>query len=99
MFLNVEIDDRVCKQSVLRLKVQIQSIHKEWCVFQKLTRNLFLTLHGRNVHRQQQQLSKFLMCYNSSLLMLNAGPRGQFSRWRRSRKRFSVCSVLGCPDL
>ena len=31
--------------------------------FQKLTRNLFLTLHGPNVHRQQQQLSKFLMRY------------------------------------
>ena len=25
--------------------------------------------------------------------------RGQFPRWRRSRKRFSVCSVLRCPDL
>jgi len=31
--------------------------------FQKLTRNLFLTLHGHNVHRQQQQLSKILMRY------------------------------------
>jgi len=31
--------------------------------FQKLTRNVFLTLHGHNVHRQQQQLSKFLMRY------------------------------------
>ena len=31
--------------------------------FQKLTRNLFLTLHGHNVHRQQWQLSKFLMRY------------------------------------
>ena len=31
--------------------------------FQKLTRNLFLTLHGHNVHRQQGQLSKFLMRY------------------------------------
>ena len=30
---------------------------------QKLTRNLFLTLHGHNVHRQQRQLSKFLMRY------------------------------------
>jgi hypothetical protein len=29
----------------------------------KLTRNLFLTLHGHNVHRQQRQLSKFLMHY------------------------------------
>ena len=32
-------------------------------------------------------------------LVLTAGPRGQFPRWRRSRKRFSVCSVLRCPDL
>jgi hypothetical protein len=31
--------------------------------FQKLTRNLFLTLHGHNLHRQQRQLSKFLMHY------------------------------------
>jgi hypothetical protein len=31
--------------------------------FQKLTKNLFLTLHGHNVHRQQRQLSKFLMRY------------------------------------
>ena len=32
--------------------------------FQKLTRNLFLTLQGHNLHRQQQQqLSKFLMRY------------------------------------
>jgi len=30
-------------------------------LFQKLTRNLFLTLHEHNVHRQQRQLSKFLM--------------------------------------
>ena len=29
--------------------------------FQKLTRNLFLNLHGQNVHRQQLQISKFLM--------------------------------------
>jgi hypothetical protein len=29
--------------------------------FQKLTRSLFLTLHGHN--RQQRQLSKFLMRY------------------------------------
>ena len=30
---------------------------------------------------------------------LPVGPRGQFQRWRRSRKRLSVCSVLRCPDL
>ena len=41
----------------------IQDIHKRTVRFQKLKRNLFLALHGCNVHRQQQQLSKFLMRY------------------------------------
>ena len=31
--------------------------------------------------------------------LFTAGPRGQFPRWRRSRKRLSVCSVLRCPDV
>jgi len=31
--------------------------------------------------------------------MLTAGPRVQFPRWRRNRKRLSVCSVLRCPNL
>ena len=32
-------------------------------------------------------------------LVLTVGLRGQFTRWRRSGKRLSVCSVLRCPDL
>ena len=44
-------------------RVLIQGINKRMERFQKLTRNLFLTLHGHNVHRQQRQLSTFLMCY------------------------------------
>ena len=32
-------------------------------------------------------------------LVLTAGLRGQFTRWRRSRQRLSVCSVLRCPGL
>ena len=32
-------------------------------------------------------------------LMLTEGLRGQFPRWRRSRKRLSVCSFFRCPDL
>ena len=32
-------------------------------------------------------------------LVLTAGLRGQFTRWRRSRKTLSVFSVLRCPDL
>ena len=41
----------------------------------------------------------FSCATSSSLLMLTAGPQGQFPRWRRSRKRLSLCSVLRCPDL
>jgi hypothetical protein len=41
----------------------------------------------------------FSCATSSSLLMLTAGPRDQFPRWRRSRRRLSVCSVLRCPVL
>jgi len=37
---------------------KIQGIHKRIVQFQKLTRNLFLTLRRHNVHHQQRQLSK-----------------------------------------
>ena len=54
-------------ESVSIFKLQqirnIQGMLKRMVQFQKLTRNLFLTLHGHNVHRQQRQLSKFLMRY------------------------------------
>ena len=64
--------------------------------FQKSTRNLFLTLHGHNVHRQQQQVSKFLMRNQKTLLMLTAG---SVSKMASQQKRLSVCSVLRCPDV
>jgi hypothetical protein len=40
-----------------------QRIHKRMVQFRKLTRNVFLTLHGHNLHRQQRQLSKCLVRY------------------------------------
>jgi len=46
-------------------------------LFQSLTRNLFLTLHEHNLHRQQQQLSRFLMRYQhlaSHAYCVAAGP-------------------------
>ena len=43
------------------------------------------------------QVSHALLAARS--LVLSAGLRGHFPRWRRSRKRLSVCSVLRCPDL
>ena len=42
----------------------IQGVHKRMVRFQKLRRNLFLTSHRHTVHRQQQQLSEFLMRLN-----------------------------------
>ena len=48
--------------------------------FQKLTRNLFLTLHGHNLHRQQQQLSKFLMRYKQFATHAYSGAAGPVSK-------------------
>ena len=51
-----------------------QSVQKRVARFQKLTRNLFLTLHGHNVHRQQRQLSKFLTRYQQFASHAYCGP-------------------------
>jgi hypothetical protein len=45
--------------------------------FQKLIKNIFLTLHGDNIHCQQRELSKFLMRYQqfaSHVYCWAAGP-------------------------
>ena len=47
--------------------------------FQKLIRNLLLTLHGHNVHRQQRQLSKFLMRYQHFASRAYCGAAGPVS--------------------
>ena len=57
-----------------------QGIHKRMVRFQKLTRSLFLTLHGHNVHRQQQQLSKFLMRYRQFASHAYCGAAGLVSK-------------------
>ena len=49
--------------NVILQLVKVQGIHKRVVRFQKVTMNLFLTLHGHNLNRQQRQLSKFLMRY------------------------------------
>jgi len=58
----------------------IQGIHKRMVRFQKLTRNLFLTLHGHNVHRQQRLLSKFLMRYQQFASHAYCGAKGPDSQ-------------------
>ena len=47
--------------------------------FQKLTRNLFLTLHGQNVHRQQWQLSQFRLRYQQFAFRAYYGAAGSVS--------------------
>ena len=58
--------------------------------FQKLTRNLFLTLHGHNVNRQQQQMSKFLMCYQHVASHAYCGAAGPVSK-RASKQKKAFC--------
>ena len=60
--------------------IYTQGIHKRMVRFQKLTRNLFLTLHGHNVHRQQRQLSKFPMRYQQVASHACCGAAGPLSK-------------------
>ena len=71
----------------------IQGIHKRIVRFQKLTRNLFLTLHGHNLHRQQRQLSKFLMRYQQFASHAYCGAAGPVSKMAsQQEKAFCVLS-------
>ena len=53
---------------------------KKMVGFQKLTRNLFLTLYWHNIHCQQQQLSKFLMRYQQFASRAYFGAAGPVSK-------------------
>jgi len=55
--------------------------------FQKLTRNLFLTLHWHNLHRQQQQLSKFLMRYQQFASHAYCGAAGHVSKMASQQEK------------
>ena len=54
--------------------------------FQKLTRSLFLTLHGHNV-RQQRQLSKFLMRYQQFASHAYYGAAGPVSKMESQQEK------------
>ena len=71
--------------------VHIQRRHKRMARFHKLTRNLFLTLHGHNVHRQQRKLSKFLMRYQQFASHAYCGAAGPVSKMAlQQEKAFCV---------
>jgi hypothetical protein len=69
----------------------IQGVHKKTVQFQTLTRNLFLTLHGHNVHRQQRQLYKFLVRYHQLASHAYCGAAGPVSKMAlQQEKAFCV---------
>ena len=65
----------------------VQRIQKRMVGFRKSTRNLFLTLHGHNVHRQQRQLSKFLMCYQQFASHAYCGVAGPVSKMASQQEK------------
>ena len=65
----------------------IQGVYKRMAQFQKLTSNLFLTLHGQNVHRQQRQLSKFLMRYQQFAFNAYCGAAGPVSKMASQQEK------------
>ena len=79
--------------------IYIQDIHKRMVRFQKLTKQFISHLTRAQRTPSAAATVQFSCATSSSFLMLTARPRAQFPRWRRSRKRRSVCSVLRCPDL
>jgi hypothetical protein len=59
--------------------------------FQKLINNLFLTLHGQNIHCQQLELSKFLMRYQQFASHAYSWAAGQVSKMvSQQEKAFCV---------
>jgi hypothetical protein len=64
----------------------------------KVDKYLFLTLHGHNIHSQQQELSKFLMCYQQFASHAYCGAVEPVSKMASQQEK-AVCSVLRCPDL
>ena len=60
--------------------------------FQKITTNLFRTLHGHDVHRQQRQLSKFLMRYQQFASHAYCGAEG--SVYKMAPQQEKVFCVL-----
>jgi len=66
---------------------------KEWCGFRSYQKMYFSPYMCTTYTVSSGSCQSFTCTTSSSLLMLTAGPWGQFPRWRCSRRRLSVCSV------
>jgi hypothetical protein len=65
----------------------VRGIHKRMVRFQKLINNPFLTLHGRNIHCQQRELSKFLMHYQQFASHAHCGAMGPVSKMASQQEK------------
>jgi hypothetical protein len=63
--------------------------------FQKLTRTLFLTLHGHKAYRQQWQLSKFFMHYQQFASHAYCGVAASFQDGVAAGKGFLCAPFWG----
>jgi hypothetical protein len=70
---------------------------KEWRSFKSWRKKYFSPYSGTTYTISSENCSSFSCGTSSSLVMLTAGPRDHFTRWRRIMRRLSVCSVLRCP--
>ena len=68
----------------------IQGIHTRMERFQKLTRNLFLTLHSTTYTISSSNYPSFSCATSSSLLMLTAGPVSKMA----SQQEKALCVLL-----
>jgi hypothetical protein len=76
-----------------------RSYTKEWCGL-KVIKKMYSSPYTDTTYRVIRRNCPCFSCSaSSSLLMLTAGPRGQFTRWCYSKRKLSVCSILMCPYL
>jgi hypothetical protein len=82
------------KNSKLSIKIYIGAYTKELCCFKSYYKVYLSPYMGTTHAVSSGNCPSFSCATSSSLLMLTAGPRDRFPRWRRSRKRLAVCSRL-----
>jgi hypothetical protein len=87
------------KSVIRRALIYVQGIHKRIVRFQMLPNNSFLILYSHNIHCQQRELSRVLMCYRQFAAQAYCWAAGPVFKMASQQRRLSVCSVLRCPDL
>ena len=84
--------DVYCACMCVHTHTHTQGIHRRMVRFLKLTINLCLTLHGHNLHRQQQQMFQFLMRYQQFACHAYCGAAGPVSKMASQQEEaFCVC--------